>query len=48
MIKLRKFVMGAIGHESDMQRYEGVASGANQLVVVLHVAKGGQPKEKKA
>ena len=37
--------MGATGHGSDMQRYEGVAGGGGQLVVMLHVAKGGWPIE---
>ena len=37
--------MGAPGHGSDMQRYEGVAGGGGQLVVMLHVAKGGWPIE---
>ena len=31
-----------------MQRYEGVAGGGNQLVVMLYVAKSGRPREEEA
>ena len=33
--------MGATGHGSDRQRYEGVAGGGGYKATRLHVAKGG-------
>ena len=41
MIKPRKLITGAMGHGSNMRKYEGIAGGGSYLATSLHVSNYG-------